>query len=105
MIIDFIAVLVGKCECVWHSLGPAQLHPSLYHISRHGLAHPMMAGDAGAGCQAHKPMAALIVPSWAETDSTHDSFLHFICVFFMSLNVFSKFQAYMKIVVEFLTGH
>eukprot|EP00980_Cylindrotheca_fusiformis_P020911 scaffold7934_cov160-Cylindrotheca_fusiformis.AAC.1 len=96
---------VGKSQCRWHMLGPSNFGYSLYGLSRHGKLGPMVAADAGASSEAHEPVAALCVSSWAKANSASSTFPHVVGMFFMGLYIGTKFQANVLVISKFASGH
>jgi hypothetical protein len=70
------------------------------HILGHEQGCPAALAEASSGGQAQKIASTLGVPGWAEGNSTCGSGFHGIFMFFVHLNVGTKFQLTIFIAVN-----
>jgi hypothetical protein len=89
---DFATVTVGKGDSGGHMLLATHLGDALDGISRHGERRPTVTDDACARGKTHEVVPALAVPGGSKTDGAKGTMSKIVAVFFVSLNVGSKWE-------------
>jgi hypothetical protein len=69
-------------------------------IFGHWQFGPLITNEVASSGKRHEVMSSLFVPRWSQTDSSNGAWSHVVGVFLMSLNIASKFEVDVFVVLQ-----